>query len=141
MVAASIEQIGRRAAGVVLLDPLDKTQITPDMIAAQQSISLKLASLLGGISDTSLTASFWYQQLSFSRMAEELPKWRPKAPTIHIRASENIEGKKIKQHPKSSLSTTLINVPGDHSSMLHNQETAAAVDDFLLSLQVEQIPV
>jgi hypothetical protein len=134
-----IERIGHRAAGVVLLDPLDKSQVTPSALLELQSISLKKASLLGRISDAMLTASFWYHQLCSAEMEGELYMVRPNAPILHVMASEEMTH--IKKAETSSIlwniSKDVIYVSGDHLSMLHNQETANVVDNWLSSLVIE----
>jgi hypothetical protein len=120
------------------LDPLDKSQVTPSALLELQSISLKEASLLGRISDAMLTASFWYHQLCSTEMEDELYMVRPNAPILHVRASEEMMGmKKAETSSVWNISKDVIYVSGDHMSMLHNQETANVVDDWLSSLAIE----
>jgi hypothetical protein len=138
MVAANAEKSGRRAAGIVLLDPLDRSQVASRLFLDLQSTGLKQASLLRGVSDATLTANFWYHQLCSTKMADEFHGVRPKAPTLHVRASEKLKHmKQAKSRYMWNMSGTPIYVPGDHISMLHNQETANAVDHWLSSLATE----
>jgi amino acid adenylation domain-containing protein len=136
MVAAHAEKIGHRAAGVALLDPFDESQVTSSAFLELQSISLKEASLLGGISDATLTASCWYHQLGSAEMRDELSMARTSAPILHVRASEEMVH--MKEAETSSIlwdiSKDVTYVPGNHFSMLYNPETANVVDNWLSSL-------
>jgi len=131
LVAALAEKLGHPAAGIVLLDPIEEQQFTRRLFFDIQAASLKLASLLNGVSDSTLTASYWYHQICSTNMADEMA---PKAPILDVRASQRMRHMKKAVEHSISNNGDLVHVPGDHISMLNNQETANVVDTWLSAL-------
>ncbi|WP_394831087.1 SDR family NAD(P)-dependent oxidoreductase [Pendulispora rubella] len=139
MVAAYLERLGRKPAGVVLLDAYGRESIGNERLHFHLNAGWLDHMSTYGASDTEITAMCWYHEM--------LSDWRPRrlaSPVLLVRASDPFEtmedGKNAAdwrsnwEHPHDA-----VDVPGNHFTMIQQPETAGVVDQWLRSLAPERI--
>jgi polyketide synthase 7 len=129
-VAEHLASIGQSAAGVVLLDTLEIDQISPAMIKMIRKNTVERASCLGGISDSAMTAMTWYTEFLLPERFQ-LPFSFPSSPTLLVRATEPApEFAGYEWRTRWGRATDVVDVTGDHNSILEKKETADIVDNW-----------
>jgi pimaricinolide synthase PimS1 len=132
--AAHLERTGRPVAAVVLLDsyPVDGTLPSPQVEGVLLTL-LNSPEWRVYLNDTRLTAMGWYVELALTWPLEPI-----EAPILLVRAEEPMAGALQDEgdwRPKWPVEHDLVDVPGDHYSMLQENadSTMEAVEKWLLA--------
>jgi thioesterase domain-containing protein len=140
-IAEYLQGTDQEPAGVVLLD----TQLPKDMDAgfsrAVAKPMLSIVSSYGAGSDDAMIAMQWYPE------AVGLKEHQPaqlRMPTLYVRALEPVDGLSKVANAQATHETkwyspyTIVDVPGDHFTMLQNVETPRAIEAWLGALPVSE---